>query len=183
MTLICVSKLTTIGSYNGLAPGRRQAIIWTNAGMLIGPLGSNFSEILVEILTFSFKQMQLKVSSAKWRPFCLCLNGLNIENYSIVVRLIQICSALYHLYSSARHPWWRHPRELFSASLAICAGNSPVTVEFPTQTPMTRSFDVFFDLRLDKRLSKESRGWWFQTPLWSLWRHCNVLLVLAVIRQ
>ena len=66
-----------IGSDNGLSPGRRQAIIWNNAGiLLIGPLGTNFSEILIEMLTFSFKKMWLKVSSAKWRPFCLGLNVL-----------------------------------------------------------------------------------------------------------
>ena len=79
MTHICVSNLAIIGSDNGLSPGRRQAIIWTNAGLLlIGPLGTNFSEILIEILTFSFKKMRLKVSSAKWRPFCLGLNVLNL---------------------------------------------------------------------------------------------------------
>ena len=67
---VCVSKLTTIGSDNGLSPGRRQAIIWTNAGiLLIWPLGTNVSEIAIEITTFSFKKMRLKVSSAKWRPF------------------------------------------------------------------------------------------------------------------
>ena len=77
VTHICVSKLTVIGSDNGLSPDRRQAIIWTNAGLLlIEPLRTNFSEILIEILTFSFKKMHLKVSSAKWRPFCLCLNVL-----------------------------------------------------------------------------------------------------------
>ena len=78
MTHICVSRLTIIGSDNGLPPDRRQAIIWTNAGiLLIGPLGANFSEILIEILIFSFKKMRLKVSSAKRRPFCLGLNVLN----------------------------------------------------------------------------------------------------------
>ena len=78
VTHICVSKLTIIGSYNGLAPGRRQTIIWTNDGMLlIGPLGTNFSEILIRIQTFSFKKMHLKMSSAKWRPPCL---GLNVSN-------------------------------------------------------------------------------------------------------
>ena len=76
-THICVDKLTIISSDNGLSPGRRQAIIWTNAGiLLIGSSGTNFSEILIEILTFSFKKMRLKVSSAKWRPFCLGLNVL-----------------------------------------------------------------------------------------------------------
>ena len=61
--------------------------------------------------------------------------------------------------------------KLFCASLAICAGNWPVPVEFPTQRPVTQSFDVFFDLRLNKRLSKISWGWWFETPSRPLWRN------------
>ena len=93
---ICVSKLTIIGSNNGLPPDRRQAIIWTNAQLLlIGPLGINFSEILIEILTFSFKKMRLKVSSAKRRTFCLgldvvthvCKNGPCAWTYLQVVVL------------------------------------------------------------------------------------------------
>ena len=63
-------------------------------------------------------------------------------------------------------------RKLFSALLAICAGNSPVNGEFPAQRPVTRSFGVFFDLRLHKRLSKQSWGW-FETPSRPSWRHCN----------
>ena len=74
--------------------------------------------------------------------------------------------------------WWRHQMETFSALLALCAGNSPVTGEFPSQRPVTRSFDVFFDLHLNKRLSTQSRGWWFETPSQPLWRHCNVTNVL-----
>ena len=69
---------------------------------------------------------------------------------------------------------WRHHMETFSALLAICAGNSPVTGEFPLQRPVTWSFNVFFDLRLNKRPSKQSWGWWFETPSRSLLRHCNV---------
>ena len=70
-----------IASDNGLSPGPRQAIIWNNAGILsIGLLGTNFSEILIGILTFSFKKMRWKVSSAKWRPFCLGLNVLIITH-------------------------------------------------------------------------------------------------------
>ena len=77
MTHICVSKLTIIGSDNGLSPERRQFNIWTNAGiLLIGTLGTSFSEILGEINTFSFKKMHLKTSSAKRWPFCLGLNVL-----------------------------------------------------------------------------------------------------------
>ena len=71
------SKLTIIGSDNGFSPGRHQAIIWTNACLLsIGPLGTSFSEILIEIRSFSLKKMHLNVSSTIWRQFCLGLNAL-----------------------------------------------------------------------------------------------------------
>ena len=77
MTHICISKLNIIGSDSGLSPSRRQAIIWTYAEiLLIRALGTKFSEILIEILMFSFKKMRLKVSAAKRRPFCLGLNVL-----------------------------------------------------------------------------------------------------------
>ena len=77
MMHICVIIRTIIGSDNGLSPERRQAIIWTNVGILfIGTLGTNFSETISEIHTFSFKKMHLKSSSAKWRPFCLGLSVL-----------------------------------------------------------------------------------------------------------
>ena len=89
------------------------------------------------------------------------------------------------------HAWWRHQMETSSALLPICAGNSPVTGEFPSQRPVTQSLDIFFDLRLNKRSSKQSRrrtlmfslnkhlskqscGWWSETPSRSLRRHCTV---------
>ena len=68
---------------------------------------------------------------------------------------------------------WRHLMETFSALLALCEGNSPVTGEFPTQRPVTLSFDVFFDLSMNKWLSKQSRRWWFDTTSRPLWRHRN----------
>ena len=68
---------------------------------------------------------------------------------------------------------WRHQMEIFCALLTIYAGNSLVTGEFPAQRPMTRSFDVFFDLRQNKQLSKQWWGWWFEAPLHQLLRHCN----------
>ena len=77
MTHICVSKLTIIGSDNGLSPGQRQATIWTNAGiLLIGHLRKHLSEILIEIRTFPLKKMHLRISSGKWRPFSLDPNVL-----------------------------------------------------------------------------------------------------------
>ena len=77
--------------------------------------------------------------------------------------------------------WWRHQMETFSALLTICAGNSPVPGEFPTQRPVTRRFDVLFDLDPNKRLSKQSWGWWFETPSWSLWRHSNVFTLYSFV--
>ena len=91
---ICVSKLTTFVSDNGLPPGRGRAIIWVNAGILfIRPVGANFSEILIKIHIFSFKKMHLKMSSAKCRPFCLGLNVLGTVTVS-VMRAIRTYSAM-----------------------------------------------------------------------------------------
>ena len=70
--------------------------------------------------------------------------------------------------------WRRHQMETFSALLAICAGNSPVTGEFSSRRQVTRSFDIFFDIRLNRRLSKQPWSWWFETPSRPLWCHCNV---------
>ena len=87
---ICVGNQSIIGSDNGLSPYRRQAIIWTNDEiLLIGPLGTNFREISIEILTFSFKKMHFKVSSAKRRPFC---PGLNV-----LIRFGDKCEILIHI--------------------------------------------------------------------------------------
>ena len=93
MTHICVGKLIIIGSDNGLSPGRRQAIIWTNAGIrLMGPLGINFNQILIQIHTFSFKKMHLKMSSARWRLFCLGLNVLS--NALVIGHRCRLCKCL-----------------------------------------------------------------------------------------
>ena len=109
VTHICVGKLTIISSDNGLSPGRRQAIIRTNAGiLLIEPLGTKFSEILIGMQIFSFKKMRLKMSSAKRQPFCL---GLNV--------LIETC--LYRM----KHP---QPRQ------GCFAGNKSVTTQNETLT-------------------------------------------------
>ena len=76
--------------------------------------------------------------------------------------------------------WWCHQMEIFSVLLALCAGNSLVTDEFPSQRPVTWSFDVFFDLCLNKRLSKQLRHRWLEMPSCSLWHHCNVLVTSLI---
>ena len=86
-----------------------------------------------------------------------------------------LCNRNVHrcLLRSGALSWWHHQMETFSPLLALCAGNSLVSGEFPTQRPVTRSFDVFFDLCPNQRLSKHSWGWWFETPSCPLWRHRN----------
>ena len=89
-----------------------------------------------------------------------------VRLHAMTIR-ISACSSL------SNPSWWRHQMETFSALLALCAGNSPVTGEFPSQRPVTGNFGIFFDLRLNKRLSKQSWGWWFETPCHPLWCHYN----------
>ena len=91
VTHICVSELTIIGSDNGLSPNRRQAIICANAGiLLIRPFGINFNEMLIEIDTLSFKKIHSKMSSGKWRPFCLGLNVITDTWYDTVLFWIEV---------------------------------------------------------------------------------------------
>ena len=90
----------------------------------------------------------------QWRLLDWCTFGTRRNNFSVLA-------------------WWRPQMETFSALLAICAENSPVPGEFPAQRPVTRNFDVFSDLRSNKRLGKQSWGWWSETPSSSLWRHRN----------
>ena len=98
---VCVSKSTIIGSDNGLSPGRRQAIIWTSAGiLLIRSLGTHFNEMLIEILIFSFMKMRLKVSSAKWRPFCLGLNVLSAYSMTCCAH-DQTCQRFWYFMNGA----------------------------------------------------------------------------------
>ena len=94
------------------------------------------------------------------------------------VKLLVMWEALTlkRCYCNQNGSWWRHQMETFSALLALCAGNSPVTGEFLLQRTVMRCFDVFFDLHLNKRLSKQSWGWWFEMPSCSLWHHNNALL-------
>ena len=94
-----------------------------------------------------------------------------------MVKYLVIFSYTYFL----AWPWWRHQMETFSPLLAICAGNSPVPGEFPTQRPVTQSFDIYFDLRPNKRLSKRSWGWWFETLSPPLWRHRNASPCLGLL--
>ena len=124
------------------------------------------------------------IYSAIWGQFkgrASRLRKLNIHD--ICARTSIICweyipaKQYVFLPASSAISWWRHQMETFSALLTNCAGNSPVSGEFPAQRPVRRSADVFFDLRLNKRLSKQSWGWWFETLSRPLWRHCNTFFL------
>ena len=123
VTHICVRRLTAIGSDSGLSPGRRQAIIWINAGiLLIVPLGTNFSEILNEIHTL--KKMNLKMSSGKWRPFCLGFSVLHPKHHVHALlhpndnlRCQQWCGKHFHgMMSSWQAIVWWHQLNMWISS-------------------------------------------------------------------
>ena len=121
MTHVCVGNLTTIGSDNGLSPGRRQAITWANVGiLLIGPIGTNFNKMLFEIHTFSFKKIHLKLSSGKWQPFCLGLNMLRLVSKpsSEKIYSFALCTKAFVLLLRSPYSddmmqiWWVVSREI-----------------------------------------------------------------------
>ena len=150
VTHICVSNLTTIGLDNDLSLGRCQAIRTNDGILLVRFSGTNFRENLIKIHILSSKKMHLKISSAKWREFCLGLKALArlVWAWNVLGKLSQ-CHTLGYVGTSFEGTTFHDQMETFSALLALCAGNSPVN-------GVTRSFDVFFDLRLNKRLSKQS---------------------------
>ena len=135
-----------------MAPKLYLKYYWLN-----GPW-TNFRVILSEISNISMKTIAIGKVSCKmsaillrnWGPLHYCMRRLIVRS------------------------WWRHQIETLSAFLAICARNSPVTGKFPAQRAVTPNFDVFFDLRPNKRLSKQSWGWWFERLSRPLWRHCNI---------
>ena len=113
VTHICVGNLAIIGLDNGLSPGRRQAITWANDGLLlIGPLGTNFSQILLGIQTFSFKKMHFKMSSVKWCPFYFGLNVLTGER-----KMSQ--SHTYYYYYSVCYWYFLYNWKSFSLRLQV----------------------------------------------------------------
>ena len=116
-----------------------------------------------------------------WIYYNLALSHRYIENVwsgdaNCFTRVL-FCFCFYFWAAKQRgKSWWRDQMETFSALLVLCARNSPVTAEFHAKSPVTRSWDIFFDLRLNNRLSKHSWDWWFETPSRSLWRNCNEIV-------
>ena len=176
---------TSSDSDNGLAPTRRQAIIRTNIcftrprwvksivmNTVFCILAAEGSFLVsqpcnAEEITKHTRTVFLCIISLLFYHFVVFLLYRQSTNYvSIIIQAVHALLCFVVIIGQPMlpitlrlflwHPWWRHQMETFSALLALCAGNSPVTGEFPTQRPVTRSFDVFFDLYLNKLLSKQS---------------------------
>ena len=123
-------------------------------------------------------QLQFKLICQPWITVKF---SIPCTHFRFMAKYKSIIRAFFFTRNHSTHIWWRHQMETFSALLALCAGNSPVNGENPTQRPVTRSFDVFFDLRLNRWLSKQTWGWWFETPSWPLWRYCNEMKMYHLV--
>ena len=150
-----------------------QAIIWSNGDLSsVRYLGIHLRQFHRKCITY--QSLSSKITNLILHPHLPREQWVNSSSVSpAYVRDLVITVPADVLAHVLHASWWRHQMETFSALLAICAGNSPVSGEFPAQRPVTRSFDVFFDLRLNKRSSKQSWGWWFETPSRSLCRQCK----------
>ena len=141
--------------------------IWSSAG----------SQRLISATDWQIIRIQSDICPPRnlvWRKTTGMLLFVSSSICHIINIDVTICTSDYYSYFNCNLYQWRyHQMETFSALLAICAENSPVSGDFPAQRPVTRSFDVFLDLRLNKRLSKQWWGWWFETISGPLWRHCN----------
>ena len=147
---------------------------WCSIGLLEAQGGEPY-ECLQEI---NFSDVTSASLHLKWPSTRLYVQLLAKTNSKENIKAPHYCSldGGIHRYSRGTvmrktFPWWRHQMEIFSSLLALCEGNSSVTGGFPSQRPLTRSFDICLDLPLNKRLSKLSRRRWFETPSWSLWCH------------
>ena len=132
-----------------LGKARWSAISWY--GQNIGGLGTLSSLIFMTEQGHDFIRHYINKPVNRWEMFrsrCLGL-GLKFHDYVIKWNIFRITGT--------------------------CEGNQSITSRFPLQRPVTRNFDVFFDLRLNRQLSKQSKRQWFETPSRSLWRHCNVI--------
>ena len=183
MVHIRVTELTIIGADNGLSPSRRQPIFWTNAGiLLIGPPKNKLQWNLNRNSYISIKKIHLKMSSGKWRPFCLGLNVLSHGYFTYILTCFHVtnciftwkwCEKVYADYDWLQNCIWKVWRNLdldmLATSLAI--GGSP------HKDPVMRHFGAIFVVSLNKLFNKQSRYRRFGTP----WRACDVTVLIRII--
>ena len=124
--------------------------------------------LILEISRYMYMYMSMSKHTYGW-AFKLFLSATTRDAW--IISSFQFWGYVLHVEHIIHVLWWHHQMETFSTLMALCVGNSPVTAEFPSQRPVTWSFDVFFDLCLNK----PSWSWWFEMPPRSLWCHCNGL--------
>ena len=172
---------SSIGSDNSLTPTRRPAIIWTVDGMVAEAYASLcLNGVKAGLYNIDPRNAPIEVTQT---PGDYLLNHKMWTKYENKLAIDNVYRNRNAIASAVASPLdhedvikWKH----FPRYWPICAGNSPVPGECPTQRPLTRSIDVFFDLRLNKRLSQQSWGWWFEMLSRPLWRHRNLCRKLSV---
>ena len=163
LTHICVTRPQWVKHYRWIMKFFVQLLMLNECFWFMIPLPTSANYLIFHswspCAAHPYPSMRFQFNQSYWRRIC---------------KQFTICSSqlLFGIHCH-RLSWWRHQMETISALLAICAGNSPVSGEILAQRPVTQSFDVFFDLRLNGRLSKHSWGWWLEMPSRPLWRHSN----------
>ena len=127
----------------------------------------------------SVNNICINTTLSRCRAYVYNAHRWRLWNQAELIVFLPLLEYICHFHWSLP-PRWRHQLETFSALLALCAGNSTAAGDFPTQRPVTRTFDVSFDLRLNKRLSKQSWGRWSETASGPWWRHCNGTLCIPL---
>ena len=134
--------------------------------------------MMLDFWWLMIKAMEINDKGAEERNQIWCWSGwpgVGLGDLYILRWFIELWRLHQFYFVHTTIAWWRHQMEIFSALLALWAGNSPIAGEFSAQRPVTRGFHVFFDLRLNQKLSKQWRRRWFETPWCSFWRHCYVI--------
>ena len=168
--LLTVNRLADIVRYDVTYYLKAITMLWITYVVIV----QNYINIITRCAKSKYRSNTKLTKSNGWcfAVLSLCIGVTTwLRDALSIVLFVPLVSNLTH---PRLYPWWRHQIETYSVLLAICAESSPVSVEFPAQRPVTRSFNIFFDLRLYKRLSKQSWGWPFETLSCPLWRQCNV---------
>ena len=167
VTHLCASNLTSIGSDNGLSPGRHQTIIWTKNGiLLIRPLGIKFRKIIIEMHTFSLKKMHLKLSFGKWRPFCLGLSVLKWRLVCINVHTLVATQVTFLVLAL----------DMFDCAKRVRSIGCCCKIEWYTEIKMQQFILVYVWMKWSLIPALASRHWLLHRVL--IWTNADMLLIV-----
>ena len=173
-SILSLSTNTSCIRYHEACMPRTKCIGFNRPGHILLTIDTCFKDCQSSLLCFAVSRMRTVSRSSLFRTLQSGTTSHVTSLEDTSAKRIKVCCREHAQTLS----WWRHQMEIFSALLALCARNSSVTDEVPSQRPVTCSFGIFFDLRLNKCLNIQTRRWWFETPSRPLWSHCNVHVVL-----